>query len=122
MRSFTIVCMLSMLFFKHSFCQSTGIGTTSPNASSILDLQSTSKGLLIPRMTRTQRNAINQPAKGLLIYQLTDTVGIYCNTGTASFPNWQKLGAEALLPPGSIIMSDVYPDIPVLNAGFSAYR
>jgi hypothetical protein len=35
-----------------------GIGTSTPNQSSILDLTSTSKGILIPRMTTTERNAI----------------------------------------------------------------
>jgi trimeric autotransporter adhesin len=46
-----------------------GIGTTTPDASSLLEIKSTSKGLLIPRMTLTQRNAIAAPATGLMIYQ-----------------------------------------------------
>lgn len=48
-----------------------GIGTTSPAASSILDLTSTTLGLLLPRMTTTQRNAIASPAAGLLVYDIT---------------------------------------------------
>jgi hypothetical protein len=48
---------------------SVGIGTTSPAASSLLEVKSTTKGLLIPRMTFVQRNAITSPATGLLIYQ-----------------------------------------------------
>lgn len=48
-----------------------GIGITAPNTSSILDITSTTKGLLIPRMTTTQRNAISTPATGLLIYNTT---------------------------------------------------
>ena len=48
-----------------------GVGTTSPAASAILDLVSTTKGILIPRMTTTQRNAITSPATGLLIYNTT---------------------------------------------------
>ncbi len=41
---------------------------SSPNASSMLDVKSTTKGILIPRLTTTQRNNINAPATGLMIY------------------------------------------------------
>ena len=46
-----------------------GIGTTSPAATSILDLTSTTKGFLAPRMTTTQRDAIVSPATGLFHLQ-----------------------------------------------------
>ncbi len=49
---------------------SVGIGTTSPNTSAILDLTSTTKGALLPRMTTVQRDAISMPANGLLIYNI----------------------------------------------------
>ena len=45
-----------------------GIGTTSPNASAVLDVTSTTQGLLPPRMTQDQRNAIVSPATGLIIW------------------------------------------------------
>jgi hypothetical protein len=48
-----------------------GIGTTSPDASSILDLTSTTQGALLPRMTTTERDAIPSPATGLLIFNTT---------------------------------------------------
>jgi hypothetical protein len=48
-----------------------GIGTNTPNASSLLDLTSTSKGFLPPRMTTTQKNAISTPATGLMLYDTT---------------------------------------------------
>src|SRR5690606_7866254 len=44
----------------------------SPDASAILDVNSTNKGLLIPRMTTTERDAINNPVMSLLIFN-TDT-------------------------------------------------
>lgn len=50
---------------------SVGINTASPNASAVLDLTSTTKGLLLPRMTTTQRNAIVSPVAGLAIYNST---------------------------------------------------
>ncbi|HRC32851.1 MAG TPA: tail fiber domain-containing protein [Bacteroidia bacterium] len=62
---------------------SAGIGTNAPAASSLLEIKSTTKGMLIPRMTSTQRNAIAAPATGLLIYQTNSTPGFYYYTGTA---------------------------------------
>ena len=62
-----------------------GIGNTNPNTSSILDINSTSKGLLIPRMTTAQRNAIVSPVTGLQIFNLDDQcIDIFDGT------NWIK--------------------------------
>jgi len=47
------------------------IGTTTANASSILDIPSTTKGVLLPRQTTTQINAISSPANGLMVYNTT---------------------------------------------------
>jgi hypothetical protein len=48
-----------------------GIGTTSPNAAALLDVTSTTKGFLPPRMTTVQRDAITTPPAGLMIYNTT---------------------------------------------------
>src|ERR1041385_3582077 len=64
-----------------------GIGTITPDASSLLEIKSTAKGLLIPRMTLTQRNAIATPATGLMIYQTNNTAGFYYYNGSA----WKAL-------------------------------
>lgn len=64
-----------------------GIGTTSPNASSLLEIKSTTKGLLIPRMTKAQRDAIGSPAVGLLIYQTDNTPGFYYYYGSG----WKQI-------------------------------
>lgn len=50
---------------------SLGIGTQTPDASSILDLTSTTQGILLPRMTTTERDLIASPATGLEIFNLT---------------------------------------------------
>ncbi len=60
-----------------------GIGTTAPDASSILDVSSTSKGFLMPRMSNTQMNAISSPAEGLMVYN-TDASAVYVFNGK----NW----------------------------------
>ncbi|GGD90178.1 ice-binding family protein [Planktosalinus lacus] len=64
-----------------------GIGTITPDASSILDVSSNSKGLLMPRLSTAQRDAILLPASGLMIYNLTLNDG-QINVGTPSVPNW----------------------------------
>jgi hypothetical protein len=56
-------------------------GTAADN-SSILDIKSTNKGMLVPRMTQTQRDAITSPATGLFIYQTDATAGFYYWNGT----------------------------------------
>ena len=67
-----------------------GIGTTSPDPSSILDISSTSKGVLIPRMTTSERDAITSPVNGLMVYN-TDSDEIQLNINSPSTPVWQAL-------------------------------
>lgn len=56
-------------------------------------MSSGDKGLLIPRMTLSQRSGIASPAKGLLIYQTEVPEGFYYNSGTPVSPDWILLGA-----------------------------
>lgn len=72
--------------------QSVGINTdgTPAHSSSILDVKSTTKGMLMPRMTSAQRAAIASPALGLLVYD-TDTKTIWTYNGLA----WTNLSAAA---------------------------
>jgi hypothetical protein len=63
-----------------------GIGTSSPSASAILDAQSTTKGVRMPNMTTTQKNAISSPAAGLMVFDTTlSKLAVY--SGTA----WQTI-------------------------------
>jgi hypothetical protein len=68
-----------------------GIGTVTPNASAALEVNSTTKGFLLPSMTQTQRNAILSPATGLLIYQTDQTAGFYYYNGSA----WTAIAGAA---------------------------
>ena len=66
-----------------------GIGTATPDASALLDLSSTAKGLLVPRMSEAQRLVIVAPAKALLVFQTDGTQpGFWYNAGTAGTPVW----------------------------------
>ena len=62
-----------------------GIGTTTPAPSAALEVTSSTnnKGVLIPRLSNTQKNSISNPAEGLLIYQTTAPIGFYYYTGSA---------------------------------------
>jgi hypothetical protein len=73
----------------HTTGQNVGIGTNTPNNSAQLDIVSTTKGLLMPRMTAAQRTAIATPATGLTVYQTDGTAGFYFYNGAA----WSQLGA-----------------------------
>lgn len=64
------------------FSQAVGIGTNTPHVSAQLDVTSTTKGVLFPRMTLAQRNAIASPTAGLMIYQTDNTPGFYFFDGT----------------------------------------
>ena len=61
---------------------------SSPDGSAMLDVSSTSKGMLVPRMTNAQINAISNPANSLLVYQTDGTTGFYYNSGTSGSPTW----------------------------------
>lgn len=62
-----------------------GIGTISPDGSSILDVSSTSKGLLTPRMTTAQRIAITTPADGLMVYDTDLKLLYYYSSGSSTW-------------------------------------
>jgi len=83
-----IILLFSAFFFiTITIRAQVGIGTETPESSSVLDITSTSKGLLVPRMTQIQKNAISNPATGLLLYQTDGTVGFYSYDGS----NWLLL-------------------------------
>jgi uncharacterized protein (TIGR02145 family) len=73
-----------------------GIGTETPNASAVLDLTSTTQGLLPPRMTADQRNAIASPAQGLMIY--CTNCGTDGELQVYNGTNWTNLVGGATAP------------------------
>lgn len=91
-RAFQIGIGASTLARKNAmtvlFSGRTGFGTTTPVASALVEMSDTAKGILIPRMTTTQRNAISSPAIGLLIYNTTDSAFSYYKLA-----GWSAIGS-----------------------------
>lgn len=78
-----------------------GVGTAAPDQSAMIDVASTTKGLLGPRMTTAQRDAISSPALGLEVFNTT--------TGQKNIWNgsaWAPVGSPASGPLGAIQFSD----------------
>lgn len=85
---FAIKCMAFFLLSANIYSQ-VGIGTLTPNASAMLDVESTTKGLLTPRMTSAERTAISNPANGLLVYDTTENAFYFYKSAT-----WTKLDSK----------------------------
>lgn len=83
-------------FFSDGGNNNIGMGTGTPDASAKLDIVSTTKGLLPPRMTETQRGAIGSPADGLVVYQTDGIIGHYLRSN----------GAWAQTPPSVAILEN----------------
>jgi len=71
-----------LLFITLYTTAQVGIGTKIPEPSAMLEVKSNSKGVLISRMTESERSAIKTPAAGLLVYQTDGSAGFYYHTGT----------------------------------------
>ncbi len=82
-----LISINSLCFSQGAAINKTG---ATAEASAILDVSSNNAGVLIPRMTKDDRNLILQPAEGLLIYQTNDTVGFwYYNNG------WKQIASSS---------------------------
>ena len=104
-----------VLFASLTLNAQVGIGTTNPDASSLFEVQSTTKGLLTPRMTTAQRTAISSPANGLLVYDTDESAFYYYEAaawsrlkGGEKRDNYVLVKSQADLPApsGSVITLD----------------
>jgi len=84
-----IILICAFFLFNPSGKSQVAINTngSSPNASAMLDVTSSTKGILVPRMTAAERGLIASPATGLLVYQTNAPVGYYFFNGTA----WKQM-------------------------------
>lgn len=89
----SIALLFAAGFVNQAEAQSVAINSTGnvADTSALLDLTSTAKGILVPRMTSTQRAAIYQPATGLMVFQTDAPAGFYYNSGTSASPVWNLL-------------------------------
>jgi len=94
-----------------------GIGTTVPDATAILDITSTAKGILAPRMTTAQRTAITTPAQGLLVYDTDLKLFYYFSSPSGWLPllnssvgrtNFKRVKSAADLAPELALGGSVY--------------
>jgi hypothetical protein len=85
--AFTLV---SVFITNYTIAQGLAVNTTgaAANASAMLDVASTSQGVLVPRMTGAQKWAISSPVTGLMIFQTDSTSGFYYYTGSG----WSAVG------------------------------
>ncbi len=94
----TYILLISFLVIQVGMVvgQSVGIGTDSPDSSAMLDITSTNKGVLVPRMTSAERDGISTPANGLMVYVITDSSFYFYEGNT-----WAKVGREGWLLSGN---------------------
>lgn len=93
-----------------------GIGTVNPEASSMLDITSTEKGMLTPRMTTAQRTAISSPANGLLVYDTTENAFYFYKSSA-----WSKIDS-AKRSMHKLIQSEADLAAELTAGGGSTYR
>lgn len=87
-------CLMLLLLLAGGMAkaQNVGIGTTTPNNSALLDVNSVNKGVLIPRMTAAQRTALVNPPEGLIVFQTNNDAILRSNMGLHIFQggSWER--------------------------------
>ncbi len=96
--------LLTFLGLSTAFAQ-VGIGTETPESSAVLDLNSSSKGFLLPRITTSERDEIILPATSLMIYN-TSIPCLQINDGTPAEPDWVCISNNKGFEEGSILTID----------------
>lgn len=88
----SVIKKITLLVYIVSMIVVNNIQAQEPSA--IVDFESTTQGVLIPRMLESERTLIANPATGLLVYQTDGSAGFYFNFGTPANPNWRLLGED----------------------------
>ncbi len=81
------------LFLAYTVSAQVGIGTLTPDSSSILELETTTKGFLMPRLTTSQRDSIINPTVGLQLFNLDDQcIDLFDGTHWIKTCGWKQVG------------------------------
>ena len=115
--AYLVILLCCSCYF--SFSQ-VGIGTTTPDPSSILHIESLDKGLLVPRLSTAQINAIANPATGLIVYN-TDANEFQFNCSITAIPDWSKISHSSSVKYSNTntttnINSAAYTNIPIFGS------
>jgi hypothetical protein len=108
--AFGLACLMGSLL-----AQRVGIGTSTPDPSARLDVWDNQRGILIPRLTTAQRNAITTPARSLLIYNTDCDEYQYYIPGTG----WVSLLTNVTA--GSSGTLTAFPATGISASGFTAH-
>jgi N-acetylneuraminic acid mutarotase len=112
----TVVIALGLVCLMGAIrAQNVGIGTSTPDPSARLDVSDTRRGILIPRLTTAERNAIPNPAHSLLIYNTTCNEYQYYISGTG----WVSIPTNVTA--GSIGPITAFPATGISASGFTAH-
>lgn len=110
--SLFVLCFLSQVVHAQ-----VGIGTTSPNSASMLDVVSTTKGFLYPRLTNTQMLAITSPSNGLMVFN-TDAGSLYVYNGTSWLSKENKV-SKFVNTSSPVQLDNIRVQMPVATAANS---
>lgn len=110
MKENTALLALVLLLFNVNLSAQVAINTTAsdPHASAMLDVSSSTKGVLISRMTSTERTNITTPADGLLVFDTTNDAFFFYNAGSSS---WDRISSMWTYNSGEVTLSDNNEDV-----------
>jgi uncharacterized protein (TIGR02145 family) len=118
------LAMAIMLMAPWSLAGQVVVGEGTPDPSAILDVQGTDKGFLFTRLSTAGRNAIVNPARGLIIFN-TGTLCLEINQGTPSAPQWERVkcrtGAIGGLDCGAASVSEPVITVPYTGGNGGVY-
>ncbi len=125
---FLLCCGIGRFAYSQSAGTSINDDGSNPDPSAVLQVQSTAKGMLIPRMTKAQRNAISNPADGLMIYQTDGLRGFYYydNFNNGGGPEWIRAASKwsnlADTATGAIFFNPPNVSFPKVGIGMTSPR
>ena len=100
--SIIISIFLFVCFASSAQTDNMGIGTLTPDSSARLEISANNKGFLTPRMSSAERNAISNPAEGLLVYDTSTSSFWYFKSG-----NWTELLTQIPPVPSNVLFSSL---------------